>query len=293
MGVDSLGYVGLNISKLDEWCSLLEGVFGMEPRPREGSNAVDYRLDNYHHRITLYPGSTDSVAVVGWEVGSEGRLDQLAALLQAKGTEVTAGSPELCEERKVRKLYSFTCPMIGSHNEIYYGPLVTNTAFAPRRGISGYKTGSQGLGHIVFWVKDLPASVKFYEEVMGFDISDYIAWDIHDMVFDMVFLHCNPRHHTLALMKEGPGPAGGLMHIMVEANSLDDVGYGYDIVRDRGIPVMLDPGKHSNDHMQSFYLQTPSGFWIEYGFGARVIGPDWEIKTYDQPMLWGHRMVAD
>ena len=33
------------------------------------------------------------------------------------------------------------------------------------------------------------------------------------------------------------------MHIMVEANSIDDVGYAYDIVRDRGIPVMLDPGK--------------------------------------------------
>lgn len=71
---------------------------------------------------------------------------------------------------------------------------------------------------------------------------------------------------------------------------MDDVGYGYDIVRDLGIPVTIEPGKHSNDHMQSFYLQTPSGFWIEYGFGGREIGPDWEIKSYDQPMLWGHRV---
>jgi hypothetical protein len=44
--------------------------------------------------------------------------------------------------------------------------------------------------------------------------------------------------------------------------------------------------------MQSFYLETPSGFWIEYGYGGRDIGPDWEIKTYDQPMLWGHRPIA-
>ena len=55
--------------------------------------------------------------------------------------------------------------------------------------------------------------------------------------------------------------------------------------------LAIEPGKHSNDHMQSFYLKSPSGFWMEYGYGGREIGPDWEIKNYDQPMLWGHRMV--
>jgi hypothetical protein len=44
--------------------------------------------------------------------------------------------------------------------------------------------------------------------------------------------------------------------------------------------------------MQSFYLKTPSGFWVEYGYGGREIGPDWEVRNYDQPMLWGHRMVS-
>lgn len=179
--------------------------------------------------------------------------------------------------------------MIGCPTEIYYGPLVSNTAFAPRRGISGYKTGTLGLGHVVFWVKDLDASIAFYREVMGFEISDYIAWDDNDAVF----LHCNPRHHTLALMAEAEGrPAGAFQHLMLESVSRDDVGYGYDIVRDLGIPVAIEPGKHSNDHMQSFYLKSPSGFWVEYGYGGREIGPDWEIRNYDQPMLWGHRMVA-
>ena len=44
--------------------------------------------------------------------------------------------------------------------------------------------------------------------------------------------------------------------------------------------------------MQSFYLQTPSGFWMEYGFGGMEIGENWDIKNYDRPMLWGHRMVG-
>jgi 2,3-dihydroxybiphenyl 1,2-dioxygenase len=290
MGVGSLGYVTLNVTKISEWSDLLEHVFGMEPLLREGSaGARDYRLDDHHHRFTLYPSERDSVAAVGWELESIEKLDALVEALKERGVVVRLGTTELQAERKVKALYCYTCPMIGIETEIYFGPLVSNSVFTPRRDIAGYKTASQGLGHIVFWVKDLAASVKFYQEVMGFNISDYIAWDHHDAVF----LHCNTRHHSLALMADGPGkPAGEMMHIMLESTSLDDVGHGYDVVRDRGIPVMLEPGKHSNDHMQSFYLQTPSGFWMEYGFGGREIGSDWEVKSYDQPMLWGHRMVG-
>ena len=131
MGVDSLGYVALNVSKIGDWSVLLEQVFGMEPRPREG--AIDYRLDSYHHRFSLYPSDHDSVAAVGWEVGSTAKLEATVAALRSRQIEVTPGSPELCAERKVKQLYSFTCPMIGNRNELYYGPLTTNTAFAPRR----------------------------------------------------------------------------------------------------------------------------------------------------------------
>jgi 3,4-dihydroxy-9,10-secoandrosta-1,3,5(10)-triene-9,17-dione 4,5-dioxygenase len=289
MGVDSLGYVAFNVTDFAAWGTVLEQVFGMEPRTRSNSAAVDFRLDEYHHRITLYPAQEDSVAAMGWEVGSVDRLDELAEILRSHGADVVPGTAEQCDERKVKRLYRYTCPMIGCPTEIYYGPLVSNTAFSPRRGISGYKTGNLGLGHVAFWVKDLEASLDFYREVMGFEISDYIAWDDNDAVF----LHCNARHHTLALMAEAEGrPGGKFQHLMVESVSRDDVGYGYDIVRDLAIPVAIEPGKHSNDHMQSFYLKSPSGFWMEYGFGGREIGEDWEVKNYDQPMLWGHRMVS-
>ncbi|MCX7863920.1 MAG: VOC family protein [Novosphingobium sp.] len=287
MGVDSLGYVVLRVSQIDAWRRLLEQVFGMEPRERGA--VIDYRLDSYHHRFTLHPAEHDSVEAIGWEISSSAGLEATVAALRARGVEVRAEPAELCAERKVRQLYSFTCPVIGNRQELFHGPLVSNTSFSPSRGISGYKTGALGLGHVVYWVRDLAASVRHYEEVMGFAVSDYIAWDDNDAVF----LHCNARHHSLALMRDGPGkPAGELMHIMLEALTLDDVGYGYDIVRDLGIPVMIEPGKHSNDHMQSFYLQTPSGFWMEYGFGGREIGPDWKVCSYDAPMLWGHRFVG-
>jgi hypothetical protein len=132
----------------------------------------------------------------------------------------------------------------------------------------------------------MAATTAFYERVMGFSISDTIAWDDNDAIF----LHCNPRHHSLALVAEAPGrPGGRLNHIMIEARTLDDVGYGFDIAKDMNIPMIFEMGKHTNDHMQSFYVITPSGFGMEYGFGGRLIEENWEIRHYDQPMLWGHR----
>ncbi len=290
MGVNSLGYVALDVSDLDAWLDLATSVFGLEVRRRSGSPAIDLRMDEHHHRLTLTPGDRDGVAAIGWEVDTMARLGALVETLRSRQIEVTAGTAAQCTDRKVKALFCFTEPLIGVPTEIYFGPLASNTPFAPSRSITGYHTGGGlGLGHVVFWVRDLAAAIAFYTDVMGFRVSDFIAWDDNDAVF----LHCNPRHHTLALMQEAPGrPAGALNHIMLEARSYDDVGYGYDIVRDKGIPVMIEPGKHSNDHMQSFYLQTPSGFWMEYGFGGRAIGPDWQIRTYDAPMLWGHRMVG-
>lgn len=94
-------------------------------------------------------------------------------------------------------------------------------------------------------------AVRFYQDVLGFSVTDYIAWD----QADAIFLHCNPRHHSLALINECYGMKGGDMnHFMLETRSLDDVGRAYDIVRSRKLPLVLALGQHSNDRMTSLYL---------------------------------------
>jgi 2,3-dihydroxybiphenyl 1,2-dioxygenase len=288
MGVAGLGYVTLDVTDLDAWLEIVTKVFGMQVRPR-ADKGVDLRLDEFHHRMTLHPASSDTLRCVGWELATEADLAALVDKLRASGIEVTEADAATREDRKVRKLYSFHEAHIGVETELYYGPLVDNLAFVPSRGISGYKTRNMGLGHVVFHVADVQAATDFYCDMLGFNISDYIAWD----GIDAVFLHCNPRHHTMALMNcfNGIQPHA-FNHIMFEALSFDDVGYAYDVVRDLGIPIFMDMGKHSNDHTQSFYIRTPSGFCIEYGFGGRLIDDDWEIRAYDQPMLFGHRMVG-
>ena len=61
--------------------------------------------------------------------------------------------------------------------EIFYGPVYEQLPFAPSGGISGYWTGEDGLGHVVYFVEDYEEAKRFYTSTMGFKISDRIVWD--------------------------------------------------------------------------------------------------------------------
>jgi extradiol dioxygenase len=107
------------------------------------------------------------------------------------------------------------------------------------------------------------------------------------------FYHLNPRHHSIALIEmEG---MIGLHHVMMECRDLDDVGVAHDIVLGReDLPLALTLGRHSTDRMVSFYVQTPSGFEIEYGWGGKELDVDNWVTT-ESPFpaeTWGHRYVG-
>ena len=85
----------------------------------------------------------------------------------------------------------------------------------------------------------------------------------------------------------------GMHQFMVELLSLDDVGQSYDIAQQEEDRVAYTLGRHSNDHMMSFYANSPSGFFVEYGWGARVIDPQtWQPhESFDGPSYWGHERL--
>ena len=101
------------------------------------------------------------------------------------------------------------------------------------------------------------------------------------------FMHCNDRDHTVAFGI--PDSRRMINHLMLEVDNLDDVGMTNDLVRNQKIPVTIRTGKHSNDHMYSFYFRNPSGWIWEYGFGARAAPHQSEYFTED---FYGHQMEA-
>lgn len=286
--VSALGYVGWAISDADAWHHLLQSVYGLERRTDSPAGIHQYRLDEYHHRLAFHESDSDRLLHIGWEIESREALRELAQDLSAKGLAVEPGETALCNERAVMELIAVSGPD-GVRNEIFFGPKQDAAPFSPSRGMDGYNTGDLGLGHVVLASEDPDAAVKWYREMLGFELSDYIFWD--DV--EATFLHCNPRHHSLALTNPvGPLKGGDFNHIMLEANSIDDVGRAWDIVQKNGVPIAMTLGRHTNDRTTSFYIYSPSGWWIEYGYGGALIDDEtWEPKFYNAPKIWGHEML--
>jgi extradiol dioxygenase len=149
-------------------------------------------------------------------------------------------------------------------------------------------TGAGGMGHVVLIVPDLDAATRLFQDVLGFRHSDDIEAGLR-----IRFFHCNPRHHTVAV-SAAPGMAG-VHHLMPEVADVDDVGRAYDIVQDRGLPLAMTLGRHTNDGMTSFYVRTPSGFEVEYGAGGRLLDTSapWTPGRFEATSHWGHKLPAE
>jgi extradiol dioxygenase len=282
--IRSFAYVGFVSPRSEDWRSFGTEVLGAQLDAARTDGAVGLRLDERAARIVVHPGDVDDVAYLGWDCGDGAGLTEVVERVRAAGFEVV-DEPDLAAVRHVDALASFRDPF-GFRHELTHG-LAEVGPFTPGRPMSGFLTGDQGLGHLVVIAPDLDEAMRFYVDTLGFLVSDHI-----EMGMSLRFLHCNSRHHTLALTAI-PGMVG-IHHLMLEVDDVDDVGRALDIVNERGLPLAMTLGRHTNDLMTSFYVRTPSGFEIEYGAGGRHIDDaTWHVDTYDAMSLWGHKPPAE
>jgi 2,3-dihydroxybiphenyl 1,2-dioxygenase len=277
--LQALGYVGFNSDRLEDWSTYATRFLGMQ-LVDHSANSLALRMDDRKQRVII-SRETPAAQFYGWEVADAAALDALAARLEAALVQVTRGSAALAAERHVKDLIVFADP-IGNRLEAFHGAEVASEAFRPGRTISGFRTGPLGMGHAVLTIERLDDVLPFYRDVLGFGLSDYIL-----KPFRAFFFHVNPRHHSLAFIETGKN---GVHHLMVELFSFDDIGQGYDIALMDPESIGVTLGRHTNDHVTSFYSRSPSDFMVEYGWGGRLVEPGtWKAEEYTiGPSLWGH-----
>jgi 2,3-dihydroxybiphenyl 1,2-dioxygenase len=284
--IEALGYLGLEVSDLQAWQRFAGDVLGLEALERQ-DGAIDLRMDDYATRIRLQSGPRDDLAYIGWEVRDAAALELLAQHLERAGTDVQRGNAALAADRRVAGLIRFSDPEGNSH-EAVYGPLQkTNVPFVSPHGVR-FKTGRNGLGHIVLSCRDKPAMMDFFLGTLGFRLSDHINTEVvPGKPLQISFMRCNGRHHSLALADVSLPKK--IIHMMVETQSLDDVGRALQRCLERRIHLSFTLGRHSNDRMLSFYPLSPSGFDVEYGWGGlEVDDENWHVLTHDTNSAWGH-----
>ena len=92
------------------------------------------------------------------------------------------------------------------------------------------------IGHVVLNVSDLDAAVRFYTELLGFQVSDRYPDSM--VPGGMVFLRCNTDHHGVALVGGAPRvPHSSLNHFAFEVGTLDEVFRARAWLRKQGVPI--------------------------------------------------------
>lgn len=288
ISVKELGYIGIEATDLDAWRVLAVNTLGLQLGAQSDDRSLSLRLDERAHRLIIEAGPSDDMVYIGYDCGTDATLDAIVARLRERDSAIEIGDADLAKRRQVRRLVATADPS-GNRVELYVDLALAATAFRSELAPAGFRTGNGGAGHAFLKALDRQAMLDFYA-LLGFRLSDYIRQEVAPgIVVDAAFTHCNDRHHTLAFAAI-PVPKK-MHHFMIEAMDRVDVGRAYDRVQNAKIPLAMTIGMHPNDRMFSFYVTTPSGFAIEYGADGRLINDDahWEVVTYDQLSIWGHR----
>ena len=286
IGVTELGYVGFEVKDLGAWRGFASDLLGMEFVEEPGGARL--RMDYWRQRIVLHQGDAEDLAYAGFRVSGPDTFWAMQQHLTALGVAFEVASAAEAVDRHVLEFMRLEDPA-GLPVEIFHGPQVDRHApFRPGRGMHGkFRVGDQGLGHMIIRERGMAASERFYREGLGMRGSIEARFELGGHPIAPMFLHCNAREHTIAFGI--PGFNKRLQHFMVEVDTLNDVGLAYDLAREAKAPILMELGCHQNDQMVSFYLQTPSGFFCEYGWGG---GPALAQSEYNpRGDSWGHQIV--
>lgn len=295
MKIHSLGYIGVNCTDPARWADYGTKVLGMEDVSAQlrapGDSSVFLKMDDRPFRIIVSQSGQDNFGFSGWEIAGPAAFAEAVQTLEKHGVNFERAGADVLAARRVQELVSFADPD-GNRHEIYWGPVSDFRQFASPVGIKQFITGDQGFGHVVLPTPAFDKCLPFYRDVMGFGLSDLMKVrftpDPAEPEKRLYFMHCNERHHSLAIF-ECPMPSG-CVHVMVEVDRVDEVGRAMDRMLANGVKLMGTLGRHANDHMVSFYMATPSGFFIEYGAEGRTVA-DWSRYSPFQSTVnsfWGH-----
>jgi catechol 2,3-dioxygenase-like lactoylglutathione lyase family enzyme len=136
--------------------------------------------------------------------------------------------------------------------------------------------GALKLGHLAFMVPDPKAIADFYQQVLGFRVSDWIE----DL---FVFLRCNPDHHTVNFIKGGTVT---LHHFAFELRDFAHIQTACELLGQKEIPIIWGPVRLGPGHNVAIFHKNQDGQVVEfYAELDRMLD---EELGYFEPRPW-HR----
>lgn len=288
--IRGLGYLKVQSQDIPRWRELTVDCLGMQEVDGPHAGGLHLRMDERAARLVVVPGETDQVLAIGWEVRDQFGLATVGRAVEAAGIGVKVLTQAECDERRVEAGIRFD-DVSGTPVEVFFGPALDHSPVLTGHGQT-FVTGPQGMGHVVLPTTSPEATVEFYTEVLGFLPRGAIRLggpESPEPVRRVRFMGVNRRHHSLAVCPAPHGEAPGMVHLMMEVDSLDAVGRALDKVQKAGFSISSTLGRHTNDKMVSFYVRAPGGWDLEYGCEGMLVDEEhYTAEEITADSYWGH-----
>lgn len=219
-----------------------------------------------HHSVVLLRGSEAKCARVGFQLAPDADLNDFEKQVAAHGIKTTRKSDA---DPSVADLVTFE-DFKGTVMEVFKTPQPLNRPFT-RKGVVPHK-----LGHVAFHVEDAQAGTKWYCDVLGFRVSDWMG-DFFS------FLRCGHDHHTINLAATGKNAH---FHTAFELRDWSHMQTSSDLLSQKGYKLIWGPGRHGIGHNLFTYHRGPNGLITE--FFAEIDQMTSESLGYFEPRPW-HR----
>ncbi len=245
--VTNICYVGYGVADFETERRFYAETWGLdEVAARDGLAWFKTQGDDEHHVVRLRSSDGNHLDVIALAAEGRAEVNALHEKVAAAGCKVMSSPRDLDAPG-------------GGYGFRFFSPdglpfeIASDGARGAARQIGRWEGLPVRISHIVLHSPDHQAAARFFVDVLGFRVSDWLG----DF---MCFLRCNEAHHRLALL---PGPPC-LNHVAYDMTDVDGMMAGISRLKQAGTDIRWGPGRHTAGDNAFSYFVTPNGFAVEY-----------------------------
>jgi catechol 2,3-dioxygenase len=248
--------IAIGVTDLDAAERFYNSTWNLETVARTPDAAYLRGAGSFHHILALHRASRPDVRNVTFSVSGAADLDVIAECAGNAGGKLLAG-PHRVEEPGGGTAVTVQDPQ---------GRILRFVHGDERLEELSRSDAPSRITHVVFNSEDVSVAQRFFEETLGFRLSDRTRI--------MAFMRCNGDHHSIAL---ADSDANTLNHIAFVMPDLDAVMRGAGRMSDAGWPIEWGVGRHGPGNNVFSYFVGPDDFVIEYTADVLQVDDSYQV----------------
>jgi catechol 2,3-dioxygenase-like lactoylglutathione lyase family enzyme len=273
-----LDHVRLDSDDPARLAAFYRDALGMRPSPLEDGTTL---LAGPQRRIVIGKGEPGAQPFIAYRVAGEAQLGRVRRELERKEQPILPSPSAVFAPGAVAvkdpdgRLVVFGLPRPGLTEG---GAEDLAASRLPGR-----------LQHVVVASATLAPMLRFYEEVLGWTVSDYVMEGEGAARTPTVgFFRSDPEHHSFAVFR---CPETRPDHHSYEAGDWNAIRDWADHMASLGIKLWWGPGRHGPGNNLFFMIQDPQGYLVELSAEIEIVPDEVSKRTWKHEErtlnLWG------